>query len=204
MGLRSKLLEMPLVYDLLQNGLSRSESREWFVKQVIRPKTGQRILDIGCGTASVLNQLDGVRYTGIDHNPEYISKAREQFGDRGEFICTDICDMQLERTEQFDVVLMLRVLHHLPDDAVSEMIQMIPSILNGGGEMITLDCALADGQHPIAWLLAKLDRGRYARSPQRYRELLETHFELETEIVRHDLLKVPYTHAIFRATPKVS
>ncbi len=59
------------------------------------------------------------------------------------------------------------------------------------------------GQHLLARLLATADRGRFSRGPEEYRELIETAFDVESEIVRHDLLRVPYTHAIFRAVRKL-
>lgn len=195
-------MEVPLIYDLFTNGLARQASQNWFANSVIRPTRGQRLLDIGCGTATVLANLVDVKYVGIDHNVEYIDKARARYGDKGSFHCIDINDATFKDYGRFDIVLLLGVLHHLRDDEVNDLMQAIPSVLNPDGVMVTFDCSIVSGQHPIARLLAKLDRGRYARSPEQYRDLLESQFEIETEIVRHDLLKVPYTHAIFRAKSK--
>lgn len=195
-------MEIPLIYDLFTYGLAREASQNWFANSVIRPTRGQRILDIGCGTATVLTQLGDVSYLGIDHNSEYINKARARFGDKGNFHCIDINDATFKDFGMFDIVLLLGVLHHLRDHEVNTLMQAIPSVLNPDGVMVTFDCSIVSGQHLIARLLAKLDRGRYARSPEQYRDLLERQFEIETEIVRHDLLKVPYTHVIFRAKSK--
>jgi hypothetical protein len=49
-----------------------------------------------------------------------------------------------------------------------------------------------------------LDRGRFTRSAAGSRELIKTSFVIEAEVVRHDLLRVPYTHAAYRATPNQS
>ena len=68
------------------------------------------------------------------------------------------------------------------------------------GALVTIDPALVKRQHPVARLLAKIDRGRHARNTEHYRSLIEPTFTVQEEIIRHDLLKVPYTHAIFRAT----
>jgi SAM-dependent methyltransferase len=195
-------MEVPLVYEWFQHGISRTTTQSWFVEAVIKSSGNQRILDIGCGTATVLRHLNGCDYVGVDHNPEYIAKARARYGDEGSFHCTDINDATFKTFGKFDNVLLLGVLHHLSDHEVNTLTQVIPDVLNPDGVVVTMDPAIVSGQHPIARLLAKLDRGRYARSPKRYRELLESHFEIETEIVRHDLLKVPYTHTIFRARPK--
>ena len=161
---------------------------------------GHRILDIGCGTATVIEHLSGCDYVGIDHNPEYIKKARENFGTKGEFHCIDINDAKFKEFGTFDTVLLLGVLHHLNDDEVKQLVKAIPAVMKPAGALVTFDCALEKGQHPVARLLAKIDRGRYARNTEHYRSLIEPIFTVREEIIRHDLLKVPYTHAIFRAT----
>ncbi len=193
-------MEVPLVYDWFQHGLERSRTRDWFAGQVLQPRPGQRVLDIGCGTAAVLEQLGECDYVGIDHNPEYIKKARENFGTNGEFQCIDINDAKFKEFGTFDTVLLLRVLHHLNDDEAKQLVKAIPAVMKPAGTLVTVDCALEKGQHPVARLLAKLDRGRYARNTDHYRSLIEPTFTVQEEIIRHDLLKVPYTHAIFRAT----
>jgi len=193
-------MEAPLVYDWFQHGISRAETPIWFANQVLQPRSGQRILDIGCGTAMVLKHLSSCDYVGIDHNPEYINKARENFGTKGEFHCIDINDAKFKDFGTFDTVLLLGVLHHLNDDEVKQLVKVIPAAMKPTGTLVTFDCALEGGQHPIARLLAKIDRGRYARNTEHYRSLMKPTFTVQEEIIRHDLLKVPYTHAIFRAT----
>jgi SAM-dependent methyltransferase len=193
-------MEVPLVYDWFQHGISRADTQSWFVEVVIKPSRNQRILDIGCGTATVIKHLSGYDYVGIDHNPEYIKKARENFGTKGEFHCIDINDAKFKEFGTFDTVLLLGVLHHLNDDEVKQLVSVIPAVMKPAGALVTFDCALEKGQHPVARLLAKIDRGRYARNTEHYRSLIEPIFTVREEIIRHDLLKVPYTHAIFRAT----
>ena len=193
-------MEAPLVYNWFQHGISRAETPIWFANQVLQPRSGQRILDIGCGTAMVLKHLSGCDYVGIDHNPEYINRARENFGTKGKFHCIDINDAKFKEFGTFDTVLLLGVLHHLNNDEVKQLVKVIPAAMKPTGTLVTFDCALKRGQHPVARLLAKIDRGRYARSVEHYRSLIEPTFTVQEEIIRHDLLKVPYTHAIFRAT----
>ena len=200
MGLRTRIMEVPLVYDLFTNGLGRPGTRDWFADQVLQPRPGHRILDIGCGTATVIKYLSGCDYVGIDHNPEYINKARENFGTKGEFHCIDINDAKFKDFGTFDTVLLIGVLDHLNDGEAKQLLTAISAVLKAKGALVTMDPTLVKGQHPVARLLAKIDRGRYARNAEHYRSLIEPTFAVQEEIIRHDLLKVPYTHALFRAT----
>ena len=131
-------MEVPLVYDWFQHGLERSRTRDWFAKQVLQPRPGHRILDIGCGTATVIKHLSGCDYVGIDHNPEYIKKARENFGTKGEFHCIDINDAKFKEFGTFDTVLLLGVLHHLNDDEVKQLVSVIPAVMKPAGALVTL------------------------------------------------------------------
>jgi 2-polyprenyl-3-methyl-5-hydroxy-6-metoxy-1,4-benzoquinol methylase len=111
----------------------------------------------------------------------------------------DVNDAQFQELGKFDRVLLLGVLHHLDDSECKSLLAALQAVLKPDGFLVTFDNAFVDGQHPIARALAKSDRGRYARTPQQYRSLIETSFVVESEIIRHDLMRVPYTHVAFRA-----
>lgn len=199
MGLRSRLLEIPIVYEVFMNGLAGPEASSWLVNDVIEIAPDMKVLDVGCGIADILSELPDVEYIGIDHNPKYIDKARLRFGTRGQFEVLDVNDPSFKDFGTFDRVLVLAVLHHLNDDEIKNLMRSLSKCLAKDGRLVTFDNAIIKGQHPIARFLAKADRGRFSRSPEHYRRLLESSFRVEGEFVRHDLLRVPYTHVAFTA-----
>lgn len=199
MGLRARLLQIPLVYELLTYGLAKPDTNRWLTDDVIQIAPGMRVLDVGCGTAGILSLLPEVNYLGIDHNPRYIEKARSVYGSRGRFEVLDVNDPSFKNLGTFDRVLVLGVLHHLNDAECGRLMGVLSTCLSPGGRLITFDNTLVEGQHPIARALSKLDRGRYSRNPAGYRRIIESHFEIDYDVVRHDLMRVPYSHATFRA-----
>lgn len=198
MGFRSRVLEFPKIYNLL-GVLQHQQNRSWLVETVVQPKSGQRILDVGCGIGRILDQLFDVEYVGIDINQKYVEAARKRHGRRGSFFSQDITSGDLGQFGKFDTVLLLGVLHHLDDLEATQLITSLTQVLKSDSRVITIDCSLVDGQNVISRLLARLDRGRHVRTPNRYRTIIETDLTVEAEFIRHDLLNVPYTHAIFRA-----
>jgi SAM-dependent methyltransferase len=97
---------------------------------------------------------------------------------------------------KFDVILINAVLHHLTDAEIGAMLKHATTILKPAGRLVTIDPTIDAGQHPIARLLARLDRGRHVRTTDRYRELVSRHFAPVQVIVRHDLLRIPFTQCI--------
>ena len=75
-GLRS-ILKIPLVYKtwgLLLGGPAASAD---YIASYLQPEPGERLLDIGCGTADHLKLLpDDVSYLGFDVSESYIRAAR--------------------------------------------------------------------------------------------------------------------------------
>jgi SAM-dependent methyltransferase len=201
MGLRTRFLESTKMYELLQHGVSRHGSQDFIAKEVIRAKAGDRVLDIGCGPADIVSQLRDVTYVGLDHNPKYIESARNRYGSRAQFYCWDVTNERVKEFGKFDIILLLGVLHHLADDEIKLMLRHVSQTLTLNGRLITFDPAIEVGQHPIARFLARIDRGRYARSSTGYRDLVAQHLRTRDVQVRHDLLKVPYTHAIITSVP---
>jgi SAM-dependent methyltransferase len=202
MGFREFVMGIPWVYRNFSAGISRPERRDWLSREVIQASEGMRVLDIGCGPADILARLGHVSYLGIDHNPSYIEQARKRYGHAARFECWDVTDPRLAELGDFDLVLLIGVLHHLTDEEITVMLSHTARALKPEGRIITFDCAIEPRQHPVAWMLANLDRGRYARSTDGYAALVAQHFTPVDVIIRHDLLKLPYTHAIITATPR--
>lgn len=106
---------------------------------LLTPKPGERILDLGCGTGELTNQISeaGANVVGIDSSEELIATAQQQFP-LLTFHQQDAT--QLTEVEQYDAVFSNAVLHWIFDqNAVTQSMfrALIPSgrlVVEFGGE----------------------------------------------------------------------
>src|SRR5215204_4503797 len=85
-GIR-RVLSLPIFYDLVQRIFRAKAGRTEFVSEFVKPRVGERLLDIGSGTSELLAHLpDGVSYVGIEPSKRYSTAAEVRFGARGTFI----------------------------------------------------------------------------------------------------------------------
>lgn len=187
----------PRIYDLAQNAVGAERSRAKLVRDHLRPQGGQRILDIGCGTASILTHLPlDMAYVGVDLSQTYIDAAARQFGSRGAFHCVDIGHAAPSSFADFDLVLANGLLHHLDDEDVHAMLQVARSALKPNGRLVTIDPCFDDAQSMLARFTIEHDRGRNVRTARAYEALARGVFRGVTTRVRSDMLRIPYTHAV--------
>src|SRR5437016_876184 len=110
-----RALSIPWIYTLTQHFWYRSGQQPKYIENWIRPRSGDRILDIGCGPGNLLQFMPEVRYVGYDPNPRYIAAATTRFGTRGRFHCGTLTHISDSEAGSFDVVLANGVLHHISD-----------------------------------------------------------------------------------------
>ena len=190
------LLAFPRIYRAVQGLLSKQGARDIVISRYLRPVAGENLLDVGCGPGTLLQFLDEVNYTGIDRNERYITEAQARYGSRGRFILADVGEVAGMGFPPFDIVTMFGLLHHLDDLEVASLMAAVRPLLREGGRVVTVDPCFVDRQNPIAWLLARMDRGRNVRRADVYRALAAATFPKVELHVHGDLMRVPYNHAI--------
>jgi SAM-dependent methyltransferase len=113
-----------------------------FVFKSLEGVTQKEVLDFGCGTGEISNELAllGAHVTGIDISPELVEIARRRVAingvqDRAQFIACDVTKSPLPENK-FDWVLCYAVLHHV--DLHTVMPPLVAS-LKPGGRMVAVE-----------------------------------------------------------------
>lgn len=187
------LLRHAVVYKTFQSLIGGRKARRRFVAQHVRPQTGEKILDIGCGPGDILDFLPAVTYHGVDLDPAYIAAARRGYGARGTFTCSGVDGLTVPDPGTFDVALAAGLLHHLADEEARQLFRAAATALKPGGRLLTLDGCFADGQPVVSRLLLKADRGAYVREQPAYEALAQASFAQVQATIEERFFNVPYT-----------
>lgn len=198
-GIRS-VLSIPAIYSLFKLIIGGSSSRTILVREYVRPKCGDRLLDIGCGPGDTLPYLPDVGYVGFDASQEYIKAAQTRYGNRATFICQQVSTTTLKESSCFDIVLAIGILHHLDDAEALQLFQLAQTALKPGGRLITFDGVFVEKQSPFARYIISRDRGQNVRTQEGYLAIASQVFSTIIVSIRHDLLRIPYTHLILECT----
>jgi SAM-dependent methyltransferase len=185
-------------YDVAQKAMGGSRTRRWMQREFIRAMPGERVLDIGCGTADILTVLPDVDYVGFDISEPYIARARARWRLRGQFHAQYLDRATLESLGKFDLILATGVLHHLEDEEVGALFEMLADGLRPTARIITVDGCHVRGQNPFARFLINHDRGRNVRTPDAYATLARRSLADVRGWVIHRTW-IPYTYWIMRA-----
>lgn len=166
-----RILSLPLVYRTVQGIFSHKKTEaKW--QSTIKSKNPSRVLDIGCGTGETAASFDfEIEYLGIDISENYVNRAREDYGNFGDFALASISDLPTLGKGDFDLVILKGVFHHLRDDEVEKFALDVNSVLEKGGRIVSIDPTFLPGRL-IANFLARLDRGMHVRSPEELEQLL--------------------------------
>ena len=193
------VLALPQAYQFFFNVIGAPRRSRILVGEYIRPKPGDRILEIGCGPGTIVPYLPATEYVGFDASTEYIEQARNRFPD-AKFVCERVSQFTLPQGEHFDIVLALGILHHLDDAEALQLFRIAFEALRAGGKLVTLDGVWTQEQSRAARYIQARDRGRFIREEKAYLRLGQIVFPKIRSSIRHDLLRIPYTHIIMECT----
>lgn len=198
-GLRS-VLTVPRIYEVTQAALYRRSAHGERVRALF-PGLGssiRRVLDIGSGPAAFLAQYGRFatfEYVALDPSAAYIAKAEQRFPGRGRYLVGTASTVDAEALGTFDLIVCDGVLHHVSDAEAVAISRFARDRLAPGGRFVTFDPVRVPGQHPVAALLIRMDRGARIRTADAYHALLAEAFGPATSgTVVHGRLRPPYDH----------
>jgi trans-aconitate methyltransferase len=103
------------------------------VLELLDVKSGERILDLGCGTGDLAKQIQehGAEVIGIDASPEMIAKAKVKYPEL-DFSVANATSFHFD--EAFDAVFTNAVLHWIHD--ADGVIKSVYDVLKPGGRFV--------------------------------------------------------------------
>jgi ubiquinone/menaquinone biosynthesis C-methylase UbiE len=135
-------------YDLLAMVLLRGSEAAFRRKMVdlAQVKLGEAVLDVGCGTGSLLIAakkrigVDGKAF-GIDPSPEMIAVARRKAVRQNADIefTQGVAESLPYADAMFDAVFCTLMLHHLPDSLRPACVHEMRRVLKPGGRVFAVD-----------------------------------------------------------------
>jgi len=180
-----RILNRPWCYSLLVGVSGAGAGRREFFRQYADISPGSRVLEIGCGHGKNIEYMpEGVAYTGCDANPRYIHYAQQRYGTRGRFLCVSAEELAQQRLGQFDIALVVSVLHHLNDTQVLALAAGAQAALRAGGLLLAWEPCWTPSQRWLDRMMLSLDRGRFVRTADEYSTLLgKTFGDIETRFL---------------------
>ena len=200
-GLR-KLLTNPSLYVVFQRLLGGNGVGRFLADGFWKLRGGETIVDIGCASGFVLDYMpDDVKYYGVDISKEYIDAAHKKFSTRGTFFLGTARDLLTNKDiplGKVDLVTCNGLLHHLTDDEAIEVLDIAKQLLKPNGKLVCLEATFLTRQTRLSKRMVSMDRGRYVRSEQEWKDLIGKSFYSYSTSVVTGLIRIPYTHIVIQ------
>jgi cyclopropane fatty-acyl-phospholipid synthase-like methyltransferase len=190
-------LKVPFVYNAFGTLVGANALRRRLIQNYVQAQPGDKVIDIGCGSALAVRSLPDVEYIGLDVNPDCIAFARRAYGSRGTFVVGDTKSVRGDsRFEDADIVMAIGVLHHLDDEDAAHCIQFAYDTLKPKGRFICHEACWIPNQGAISKYIMSIDRGRSVRTEEQYRQLASKVFRKVNSWVDTKPLRIPYVTVV--------
>jgi trans-aconitate methyltransferase len=169
---------------------------------LLNPKAGERILDLGCGTGYLSNLIteSGASVTGIDNSPDMINKAKREYPNI-DFRILSATDFYFE--ESFDAIFSNAALHWVLDkkSAVDCMHKNLKTggrlVLEMGGKnnvasivnaakKILIKYGFEENVKTETWYFPSLSEYTSLLENKGFRVTYASHYDRETELKDND------------------
>nr|WP_237690617.1 class I SAM-dependent methyltransferase [Paenibacillus caui] len=159
------------------------------------------VLDFGCGTGANCTLCDADRYYGLDPDAQRIQFAR-RLHPKHIFMVFD--EERIPIPDQFiDLILVIAVLHHIPNEQITAYLQEFRRVLKPGGKMIIIEPYLSPRHKFNNWFMNRYDDGEFIRSEDDYLQLFQGQ-QFEHNVIKKFRKCFFYNEILFTAAPEGS
>ena len=108
--------------------------------KMLPPKSGMKVLDIGCGTGAHLVHYQKVlcQVSGVDTSPSMLERARLKLGERADLRQVNASTLPFP-DNHFDIILLSTVLHEMPPDLRKYVLLEAHRVLKESGRILIID-----------------------------------------------------------------
>lgn len=148
------------------------------LRRALALKSGDRVLDVGCGTGDYSPLVDrpDCTYLGLDFSAAYVDSAQRRYGTPyRRFEVGDIRTMDFA-ANRFSKALLIGVMHHLTDDENLGVLRILNDVIID--RLVVMDLS-PGGWHVVNTVLSRLDRGRYPRNLEAQQQLIGQVMDVE-------------------------
>jgi SAM-dependent methyltransferase len=185
------VLEYPHGFDLYQRLVGAPASKRRFVDGFVRARSGDRVLDLGCGTGALLGYLpDDVEYVGVDVDAGYVEAAQKRYGERATFVVADATTYRPNAA--FDIAIAYGVVHHLEDAQVAGLLRVARS----ASRFVAAEPCRTPDAGTLEAFLMQHDRGKHIRSEDEYVRIAREVFDRVDSRLVAGTYRIPFTLAI--------
>lgn len=191
-----RILEIPIFYNIFQKIFFHRETLLQWNKLIEKNRTGV-VLDVGCGPGNMsINFKDSKAYIGLDISEVYINKAKQLYGEFGEFHILSATEIDQLPHSNFDLVVLSGVFHHLSDNQAEEFLEKIVEKLSKNGVLVTVDPTYINGRY-VANFFASHDRGMHVRTSSELLAITSKYLKtIDCEVVKQKL--PPYQRVMLK------
>jgi len=177
---RNFLADQPAFFSLLRKVIEINFIKQKkIIREVFNLNSGNKILDIGCGTGEFAGLFSKCDYCGIDISDKYIKYAAKK--NKGNFKVMDATSLRFS-DNSFDYVLIMAILHHLDDNNVNKLLLEAKRVLKPGGKILIMEDAKVEKlENLLIKFIQKFDKGEFIRTPEQYKNIIKNFFIITNE-----------------------
>jgi 2-polyprenyl-3-methyl-5-hydroxy-6-metoxy-1,4-benzoquinol methylase len=167
------LLRVPFMYQMSQLFFGGRTIKKHVFENYWTSHPGMKILDVGCGPAQDRDLLgNNVFWTGLETSEQYVRSVKKSLRPNDLILHGDVSALLDLNINNFDVVLLSGVLHHLNDDLAKNLLSDCSKVLVPNGKIFTIDPVRMPGASKLEVYLIDSDRGEFVRTNEEYDQLI--------------------------------